>query len=45
LAVGSGILGLDIVELSPDFDINNATSVLASRILLESIASIDLAQC
>lgn len=44
-AVGSGILGLDIVELLPDFDINNATSILASRILLESIASIDLAQC
>jgi len=45
VAVGSGILGLDIVELLPDFDINNATSILASRILLESIASIDLRQC
>ena len=45
VAVGSGILGLDIVELLPDFDINNATSILASRILLESIASIDLTQC
>jgi agmatinase len=45
VAVGSGILGLDIVELLPDFDINNATSILASRILLESIASIDLSHC
>jgi agmatinase len=44
VAVDSGILGLDIVELQPDFDINNATSILASRILLESIASIDLDQ-
>src|SRR4029078_2949840 len=44
VAVSSGILGLDIVELLPEFDINNATSILASRILLESIASIDLAQ-
>lgn len=44
VAVDSGILGLDIVELLPDFDINNATSILASRILLESIASIDLEQ-
>jgi len=44
VAIGSGILGLDIVELLPEFDINNATSILASRILLESIASIDLAQ-
>lgn len=45
LAVASGILGLDIVELSPDFDINNMTAILSSRILLESIASIDFTQC
>jgi agmatinase len=31
---------MDIVELSPDFDINNITSHLAARILFESIASL-----
>lgn len=41
LAISLGIKGMDIVELSPDFDVNNLTSLLASRILLESIASID----
>ena len=40
LAVETGIVGMDIVELSPDFDINNVTAHLAARILLESIASI-----
>jgi agmatinase len=39
-AVESGIIGIDIVELSPDFDINDITASLAARILLESIASI-----
>ena len=39
-AVSLGIVGMDIVELSPDFDVNNMTSLLTSRILLESIASI-----
>jgi agmatinase len=40
--VETGIIGMDIVELSPDFDINNITAYLAARILLESIASITL---
>lgn len=40
LAISSGIVGLDIVEFSPDFDINNITASLVARILLESIASI-----
>ena len=43
IAVGMGILGIDIVELSPDFDINNITAFLAARILSESMASIKLA--
>ncbi len=38
-AVDSGIIGIDIVELSPDFDVNDVTADLAARILLESIAS------
>jgi agmatinase len=42
LAVDTGIIGIDIVELSPDFDINNITAFLAARILSESIASIKL---
>ncbi len=42
LAVGTGIIGIDIVELSPDFDINNITAFLAARILSESIASMNL---
>ena len=42
LAVGTGIIGIDIVELSPDFDINNITAFLAARILSESIASMKL---
>ena len=40
LAISTGIVGLDIVEFSPDFDINNITASLVARILLESIASI-----
>jgi agmatinase len=39
-AVESGIIAIDIVELSPDFDVNDITAYLAARILLESIASI-----
>jgi agmatinase len=39
-AVESGIIAIDIVEFSPDFDVNDITAYLAARILLESIASI-----
>ena len=39
-AVHNGIVGIDIVELSPDFDVNSMTAYLAARILLEVIASI-----
>lgn len=42
LVVNSGIVGIDIVELSPDFDLNNMTANLAARILFESIASINI---
>jgi agmatinase len=42
MAVDSGIVGIDIVELSPDFDINNITASVAARIILESIASMNL---
>ena len=42
LVVNSGIVGIDIVELSPDFDLNNMTANLAARILLESVASINI---
>ena len=42
LVVNSGIVGIDIVELSPDFDLNNMTANLAARILVESIASINI---
>jgi agmatinase len=40
LAISSGIVGFDIVEFSPDFDVNDITANLVGRILLESIASI-----
>ncbi len=43
LAISSGIIGIDLVELSPDFDLNNMTASLAARILLESMASISIA--
>lgn len=36
-----GIIGMDIVELSPDYDLNNLTSNLAVRILTECIASLE----
>jgi agmatinase len=39
-AIDNGIIGIDIVELSPDFDVNDVTANLAARILLESIASV-----
>src|SRR5919202_3280305 len=40
-AVQSGIIAMDIVELSPDFDLNNTTACLAAKIISESIASIN----
>ena len=42
LAISSGIIGIDLVELTPDFDLNNMTAHLAARILLESIASMNV---
>lgn len=36
-----GIIGMDIVELSPDFDLNNITAWLAARIISESMASLN----
>jgi agmatinase len=41
-AIDSGIIGIDIVELSPEYDMNNITAFLAARILSESIASLKL---
>jgi agmatinase len=41
-AVRSGIIAMDIVELSPDFDLNNITASLAAKIISESIASINI---
>jgi arginase family enzyme len=32
---------MDIVELSPDFDLNNITAWLAARIISESLASLN----
>ena len=40
-AVQSGIIAMDIVELSPDFDHNNITASLAAKIISEAIASIN----
>ena len=40
-AVQSGIIAMDIVKLSPDFDLNNITACLAAKIISESIASIN----
>src|SRR5918912_2790284 len=42
--VNSGIIAMDIVELSPDFDLNNMTAYLAARIISESIASLNKGQ-
>ncbi|MFY9795105.1 MAG: arginase family protein [Candidatus Nitrosopolaris sp.] len=39
-AIDFGLVGLDIVELSPDFDINHITANLAARIISECIGSI-----
>jgi agmatinase len=39
---GGAVVGLDIVELSPDYDINEMTASLAARILSECIASLSL---
>jgi agmatinase len=36
------VVGLDIVELCPDFDVNGMTASLAARILSEGIASISV---
>lgn len=38
-AVRSGIVGMDIVELCPRYDINSMTASLAARLLSESVAS------
>jgi agmatinase len=37
---GGNVVGLDIVELVPDYDINGMTATLAARILSECIASV-----
>jgi agmatinase len=37
---GRRVMGLDIVELCPDFDINGMTASVAARVLSESIASL-----
>jgi agmatinase len=34
------VVGIDIVELSPDYDVNDMTAMLAARILSECIASV-----
>lgn len=39
-AIDFGLVGIDIVELSPDFDINHITANLAARIISECIGSI-----
>lgn len=39
-AVSSGILGMDIVELCPKYDVNDMTASLAARLLSESVASL-----
>jgi len=36
----TNVVGIDIVELSPDYDINDITAMLAARIISECIASI-----
>lgn len=37
---GGNIVGIDIVELVPDYDVNGMTATLAARILSECIASV-----
>ncbi len=41
MAAGN-IVGFDIVELSPDYDVNKMTAYLAARILTECIASLKI---
>ncbi|MEM3160418.1 MAG: arginase family protein [Nitrososphaera sp.] len=41
MAAGN-VAGFDIVELSPDYDLNNMTAYLAARILTECIASLKI---
>jgi arginase family enzyme len=36
------IVGMDIVELSPDYDLNQITANHASRILMEMISSLNV---
>ena len=36
------VVGLDIVELCPDYDINNNTASIGARLLMEAIASISI---
>ena len=36
------LVGLDIVELTPAFDLNNNTANIAARILMEAIASMKI---
>lgn len=36
------VIGFDIVELSPDYDVNSMTAYLAARILTECIASLKI---
>jgi agmatinase len=37
---GGNVVGIDVVELTPDYDINGMTATLAARILSECIASV-----
>lgn len=37
---GGNVVGIDIVELAPDYDINGMTAILSARILSECIASV-----
>lgn len=39
---GNGIIGMDLMEVSPDYDVNDSTSHLAARIIAELISSIKL---
>jgi agmatinase len=37
---GGNVVGMDIVELAPDYDVNGMTATLAARIMSECIASV-----
>lgn len=37
---GGNVVGIDLVELAPDYDVNGMTATLAARILSECIASV-----